>query len=155
MRRSIAFTLLAVAAGTLTVVAQTVNLRPGQYEYTLEMDLGIPAEGQKAVLDGAGFQKQKKLECLTAADVKDLKNLSAHPDLKELNCQMKSDPKWAGNKVTFMMTCAEDDLRMTMITDMTFGTDSFTTVTKVTDDKGRVTAMGGKMSARRVGECTK
>jgi hypothetical protein len=38
---------------------------------------------------------------------------------------------------------------------MTFGTDSFTSVTNVTDDKGRVTAAGGKMSARRVGECPK
>jgi hypothetical protein len=119
------------------------------------MDLGIPADGQKAVLDAAGFQKQKKLECLTAEDVNNIKNLSAHPDLKELNCQLKSDPKWAGNKVTFTMTCAEDDLRMTMITDMTFATDAFTSVTKVTDDKGRITTMGGKISARRVGECTK
>jgi hypothetical protein len=157
MRRSIAFALLIVAAGTLAALAQTVNLRPGQYEYTLDMDLGIPAEGQKAVLDAAGFQKQKKLECLTAADVKEMKTFAqsfAHPDLADMNCKI-SDTKSTGNTMTFTMACAEDDVRLTMRTEMTFGTDSFTTVTNVTDDKGRVTAPGGKMSAKRVGECAK
>lgn len=155
MRRSIVFTLLAV--GALAALAQTVNLRPGQYEYTLEMDLGIPAEGQKAVLDAAGFQKQKKLECLTAADVKDVKTFAqsfSHPDLADMNCKI-SDSKSTGNKMTFNMTCVEDDVRMTMRTEMTFGTDSFTTVTNVIDDKGRVTTAGGKMSAKRIGECPK
>jgi len=151
MRRSIFFALLVVAACTLTALAQTMSLRPGQYEYTLDMNLGIPAEGQKAVLDAAGFQKQKKLECLTAEDLKDMKNM-AHPELAELNCKI-SDPKSTGNKMTFTMTCVDDDVRMTMNTEMTFGTDAFTTVTKGKDHEGGVTT--AKMSAKRIGECPK
>ena len=153
MRRSIVFTLLA-AACTLTALAQTVNLRPGQYEYTLEVNLGIPAEGQKAILDAAGFQKQKKLECLTAEDVKDMKNIAQFfaREGEDMNCKM-TGLKTAGNKVTFNTTCEEDDVKVTSTTEMTFSTDSFTGLTKAKDNEGRVTTI--KASAKRIGECTK
>jgi hypothetical protein len=157
MRRSIVVTSFALAICTLAAIAQTVNLRPGQYEYTLDVSTGIPREGQKAVLDAAGYQQQKKLECLTAADVKDMTTFAqsfAHPELADMNCKIRN-PKPDGNKLTFTMACAEDGVHMTMRTEMTFGTDTFTTVTNVTDDKDRVIAPGGKMTARRVGECSK
>jgi ribosomal protein S13 len=152
MRSSIVFTLLAVAASTLAAFAQTVNLQPGQYEYTLEMNLGIPEEGQKAVMDAAGFDKQKKLECLTAEDVKDMKNIAQFfaREGEEMNCKM-TGVKTTGNKVTFNTTCEEDDVKVTSTTEMTFGTNSFTALTKGKDNEGRVTTI--KASAKRIGEC--
>ena len=90
-----------------------------------------------------------------AEDVKDMKTFAqsfAHAELAELKCKI-SDPKTTGSKMTFTMACEEDDVRITMNTEMTFGTDSFTTITKSKDHEGRATTT--KMSARRVGECAK
>ncbi len=126
-------------------------IRPGQYEFTVDMNLGgIPADAPKAVLDAAGFQKQKKLECLTADDVKGDITQMLMRELADSNCKM-SDLKWAGGRVTFTTTCVEDDLRMVMNHDVTVGTDSFTSVAKGKDNKGNVSTV--KTSARRVGEC--
>ena len=157
MCRSIVASSIVVAACSLVALAQAVNRRPGQYEYTLDLSTGVPKEGQKAVLDAAGYQNNKKLECLSGADVKDMTTFAqsfTHPDLADLNCKV-SDPRSTGNKATFTLRCSEDGVTMIMRTEMTFGTDSFTTVTNVTDDKGRVIAPGGKMTAKRVGACSK
>lgn len=131
------------------VVAAQVAIRPGQYEYTIDMNLGIPADASKAVLDAAGFQDQKRLECLTADELKgDIAKLFAG-ELADGDCKT-SDVKTSGNKLTFTTTC-EGDVRMVMDTEMTFGVDSFSGVTKGKDNEGRVITM--KASARRVGEC--
>ena len=45
--------------------AAQVTVRPGQYEVTLDLDLGIPKDAPKAVLDAAGFKNDTKLECFT------------------------------------------------------------------------------------------
>lgn len=139
--------LLAPAASEAQIA-----IRPGQYEFTLDMNLGIPAEAPKAVLDAAGFKNQKRLDCITADEVKgDVSKLFAR-EAEEQNCKM-SGVKTTGNKMTFTTTCEEDGVRTTMSTEMTFGTDSFTGVTKGKDHEGR--AISSKMSAKRIGECTK
>jgi uncharacterized protein DUF3617 len=131
------------------------TIRPGEYEFEIEMDLGMPGskEGAKAVFDAAGFQKNKRRECITPDDVKekDFTKLIAG-EMADANCKM-SDTKTTGNKLTFTMTCAEDDVRTTSTTEMTFGTDTFTSSTKGKDDKGHVMTM--KSTAKRIGECKK
>jgi hypothetical protein len=123
-----------------------VSIRPGQYEYTFDLDLGIPPEGSTAVLDAAGFKNQKRLECITADEVKGgLSKLFAQ-EAEEQNCKMS-------NVKTFTMTCEEDGIRITGNTEITFDTDSFTTVASFKDPDGRVRT--SKVSAKRVGECTK
>jgi hypothetical protein len=141
--------LLAPAMGEAQI-----NIRPGQYEVTLEMNMPIPADAQKAVLDAAGFNKQKRLECFTADDVKDMKNIAQYftRETEGLGCKI-ADLKTTGNKLTFNMTCEEDELRMTSTTEMTFGTDSMTSFTRAKyDELGESTV---KTSAKRVGACTK
>jgi hypothetical protein len=136
--------LLAPAAGDAQV-----SIRPGQYEYTFDLDLGIPAEGTKAVLDAAGVKNQKRLDCLTADDVKgDLSKLFA--EAEQENCKT-SNLKKTSNKITFTMTCEEDGIRIISYNEITFDTESFTTVTTFTDPGGRVRT--SKVSAKRVGEC--
>ena len=144
-------TILLVVVLLLPAVAGAQSaVRPGQYEYTIEMNLGIPADASKAVLDAAGFQNQKKLECLTADELKgDFAKLMADELASDDDCKM-SNVKKTENKLTFTTTCV-GDVQMVMNTEMTFGTDSFSFDTKGKDNEGRVITM--KASARRVGEC--
>jgi hypothetical protein len=124
-------------------------IRPGEYEYEMEMDFGKPggAEAGKAVIDAAN----KRRECITPEDVKEkdfMKLMAA--EMEDANCKM-SDTKTVGNKLTFTTTCVEDGMRIVSTSEMTFGTDVFTGVTKAKDDKGREMTM--KVSAKRIGEC--
>lgn len=145
--------ILLVAILVVPAAAEAQNtIRPGQYEITAEMDLGIPKEGTNAVMDAAGLKNQKRRECLTADDVKgDIATMFAR-EFEEENCKM-SNVKTIGNKTTFTTTCVDDDVSMTMTTEVTFGIDSFTTLTKGKTPEGQPTM--AKTSAKRVGDCPK
>jgi hypothetical protein len=55
------------------------------------MNLGIPADASKAVLDAAGFQNQQKLECLTADELKgDFAKLMADELASDDDCKMSN-----------------------------------------------------------------
>ena len=146
-----------LACASFAAASAQIQLRPGQYEVTLEMNLaGVPGDAPKAVTDAAGFNKDKRLECITADELKegkgtDIARLFAR-EAEESNCKM-SDVKTAGNKLTFTTTCVEDDVRMTMQTEMTFGPDSMAGVTTSKDQQGRTSTV--KTTAKRVGECKK
>jgi hypothetical protein len=147
--RLLALTLLVTPA----IGDAQVTLRPGQYEYTLELNLPVPAEATGAVLSAAGFDKQKKLECVTPEDVKDANDI---PGMfaREMGDECKvSDVTTSGNRLSFTATCVDDDVRMTMTSEMTFTADGFTAITKGKDNEGRVST--GRMTARRIGECPK
>jgi hypothetical protein len=143
--------LVIVLAATGVANAQFV-IRPGEYE--IAVSLGIPTEAEKAVLDAAGFQGEKRRECITAEDVKETSDIQKFlmKEMEDANCKM-SDTKTAGNKLTFTMTCEEDGTRMSWATEMTFGADTFSSVTKGKDHKGRPMTM--TMAAKRIGECKK
>lgn len=146
--RWLSIVLLAGAA-----VDAQMAIRPGQYEYVVEMNMGAAAEAGKAVVDGAGFEKNKRRDCLTPDDVKgDIATVFARAMEMGDDCRM-SNVKTTGNRLTFTTTCVEDGLRMTMNTDMTFAADSFSGVTTSRDQDGRTTTM--KMSARRIADCAK
>jgi hypothetical protein len=133
--RASTIVFIAALLVPLASAAQPLPIRPGQYEYTI-----------------AGFENQKTLECLTAADLKgDLAEVFAR-EADDLKCTA-SDIKTTGNRMTFITTCQDDDLRIAMDTEMTFGSDSFTVVTKGKDLAGRMSTT--KLSAKRVGECSK
>ncbi len=146
--------ILFVIALSVPVAGGQIAVRPGQYQFTIEMNLALPKEAQKAVLDAAGLDKpQKRLDCI-AEEVKDAKGFVDFyaPEMAEQNCKL-SDVKTAGNKMTFTMTCVEDDVRMTGTSELTFGTDSFSVVSNMKDPQGGVSTV--KTSAKRVGPCPK
>ena len=129
-----------------------IVIRPGLYEFTVDMSGGVPPEATKSVLDEAGLNKQKKRDCLTPDMVKgDVSQVFAR-EMEEANCKM-SNVKTTGNKLTFTTTCEEDGMRLVGTNEMTFGPDSIAGVTRMKDADGRVTTM--KMNAKRVGECSK
>jgi hypothetical protein len=126
-------------------------IRPGQYEYSIEMSMGDAQQAGKAVTDAAGFRKNKRRDCITPSEAKgDPAQVFAREMDMGDSCKM-SNVKTSGNKMTFTTTCAEDGLRMTMNTEMTFAGDSFGGVTTSKDQDGKVMTM--KMSAQRIGDC--
>jgi Protein of unknown function (DUF3617) len=157
--RALKISLVVVLLAPPATTQAQIRVRPGQYEYTLEMDLGGP--GGKEAVDavrraaGAGSESQKILQCVTADDVKDMTDADSivkffAREMAEDGCKI-SDAKTIGNKLTYTATCIEDGSRMTMTTEMTFSGDSITGSMKGKDYEGR--PMASKISARRVGEC--
>jgi hypothetical protein len=131
--------LLFMAAATV-VAAQSVTLRPGRYETNAVMDM-----------PGMKIAPVKDFDCITQADLKDFSKKLIDPDQAK-GCKV-SNYKVIGNLLTFNTDCKDGDTRVAMSTEMTFTADSYTGVLKSKDQDGRV--MNIKMTAKRVGECTK
>ena len=147
-------TIVLVIVLAAAAASAQISIRPGQYEYTLQMNMPIPKEASKAVLDAAGFDKeQKRLDCITAEDAKQAKEDVVKFFAKEMdpqNCKM-SDVKITANTLTFTATCVEDGMKMVINNQMTFGVDSFTGVGTMKGDGGLSSTT--RMTAKRVGEC--
>jgi len=135
--------------------AAQITIKPGQYEYTMNLDLGDAKAAGDAVLGGAGFKNNKRVECITPEDVKEkdaFKILNRAMTEDGGNCKM-SDAKTVGNKMTFTTTCDEDDMHMVMHNEMTFVGDSYVTVTKVKMPDGQTRT--STITAKRLGDCPK
>ena len=149
-----AFTIVLVLVLLPCVVGTAqIAIRPGQYEFTVDMKMdGIPPDAPKAVLDAAGFKQQKKLECLTAEDVKGgVMKMLAREMAAEDTCT-QSDVRSVGNNLTFTLTCVDDGVRTVIRSEMVFtGSDSFTGVATSKDSEGNAATV--KTAARRVGDC--
>jgi hypothetical protein len=149
-----AFTILfGVALLSPAVAGAQVTVRPGQYEVTIEMNLAVPKEAQKAVLDAAGFNKQqKRLECITPEQAKQAKDDVVKFIQREIDMSdcKPSDVKLSGSTLTFNLACRQDDVNMVGNNVITFGVDSFTSVGTMKGPQGASTV---KSTAKRVGEC--
>lgn len=137
--------ILLGLAGVLTLVAvavaQTVILRPGQYEMTVEMNMP----------GGVKMDPLKQTDCITSDDLKDFTKAFQEPDFAK-SCKV-SGYTATGSKVTFNTDCTEDGTRMTGKTEMNFTAESFTGQTTTKDAEGNVMTL--KMSGKRIGECPK
>lgn len=134
--------LLGLVALPLALHAQTVDLRPGSYEVTGEMEMpGMPMK----------LPPQKLMTCITAEDLKDLSG--ALRDQKEMKGCKVSNYKVSGRTVTFDEACETDGRKTTGTTEITAAGDSFTKVTKAKTGDGRVITF--KSNGKRVGECMK
>jgi len=148
-------TLRLVLAVSLVPVAAEAQLtvRPGLYEMTIEVvsSGGEMQRGMEAFL-GATLEGGKMLKCVTAEDVRGgLAQALAREVAEDGMCRL-SDVKTAGDRMTYVLTCEEDGVRMVMQNELTVrGNDAFTAVTKVTDADGITTTM--KLTAKRVGDC--
>jgi Protein of unknown function (DUF3617) len=121
-----------------------VQLRPGQYEMTADMDLA----GTKMT--------HKDTNCITADDVKDVSpagmtKLFMEAD-DEKSCKI-TESKMSGNTLTFSSVCESDGLKMISTAEITLATESWTSLMTMKDNKGRTTTV--KTTATRIGECKK
>ena len=134
--------LLGVVALTASVVAaQAVNLKPGRYEVSVEMEMAnSPTK----------MPPMKDTQCITAEDLKDFSRLLVDSEERE-RCKI-SDYRATGSKVTFNATCVEDGETYKMDAEMMFAGDSFTGMMR-SNHKGQ--AMTIKSVAKRTGACVK
>jgi hypothetical protein len=137
---------LAVAAGASTLLyAQTVNLRPGSYEFTSVIDLQLPPEVAAKI--GALLQQPHVTQqCITETDLEHVsKNINeGHNDQ---NCKI-TERSVTGNDVKFTMQCPNGTRHF----EGTFMSDSFKALMTMTGERGPVTI---RMTARRLGDCSK
>jgi hypothetical protein len=121
-----------------------IQLRPGQYEMTADMDLA----GTKMT--------HKDTNCITADDLKDVSpagmtKLFLEAD-DEKACKI-TDSKMSGNTLTFSSVCEADGLKMISTAEITIAAESWTSLMTMKDNKGRTTTI--KTTAKRIGECKK
>ena len=132
---NIAGVALMLAAGA-QVEAQ-VSLRPGLYERTLETEA-----------DGAAG-KHKDTLCISPEDAKDMVKTIAAAGA-ETSCKVSDVKTAAGGRLTFKMTCKDDDGTSSYSNDVTYGPDWYTNVSKGKTSHGDVTS---RVNAKRIGEC--
>jgi len=135
------FSLFMLPFVASTAAAQIVNIRPGEYEITVDIQTTQP---------GAPKGPIKRVECVTPEDVKDAANMFGGGNVE--NCKI-SDVKSTGNKTRFNTTCDEGGRKMTGSSEMTFGNDIVEQTSTMKDDQGRVVT--AKLFAKRLGECRK
>lgn len=142
-------TLAAVVVAGITSFAQP-SMRPGLYEFTVEIGGTIPGEAGKAVLDAAGLNKQVNRECVTPEAVKgSLAEVFAREMVEDGNCKM-SNVKTTGNKVTFTTTCDEDGERMVGTNEFTINGDNISGQARMTGADMTVTM---RITGKRIGAC--
>jgi uncharacterized protein DUF3617 len=149
------FAALAIAVGAAASVgvpalAQTVKLRPGQYEATSEMALpaGSPIK----------MPAQKNLICLAAEDLKDLPARVATAGPFQ-NCKVTEQTVTATG-IKFTKACTDPDGHpVTYAGDLTFtSSESYRQVVRISDGSGRTSnPMGSTITqtAKRIADCTK
>jgi hypothetical protein len=141
---------LAAAAMCGALYAQTVNLKPGMYEFVSTSQVTLTPEMQSRLPPGylARLQKpQTRQQCISDADLKQVSKKLAEERGNDPSCKM-TDHTVSGDKVKFVMQCQ----RITTHFEGTFSSDSFKAVISSQTDQGPMTI---NMTGRRIGDCAK
>jgi uncharacterized protein DUF3617 len=147
---SLALALLAAASYSLTLLAQTPNLRPGKYEDTEE--ISIPGRPGK-------MPPRKYVRCFTAEDLKDWNNLFKEDDNRG-SCKI-ADRKATATTLVLTKECSNAAGVFTATIDVTVTSpDSYHAVVNMKQSSGRATnpMLQGSTTtatAKWIGECTK
>jgi hypothetical protein len=149
-QRVVRLAALAAAAVSCALYAQTVGLKPGQYEFTSttslppEMLAKIPPQYQ------AMMQKPNVWQhCISQGDVDHVSQQisQGRPNQSE-NCQV-TEHSMSGSDVKFTTQCAHNTAHF----EGTFAGDSFQGTMVSTSDKGQTVTV--KIAAHRTGDCSK
>jgi hypothetical protein len=138
-RCAAAVAFFAVAALTIPVHGQSLQLRPGKYETTME---------RSAM--GHTLPPLKNVECVTVEDVKNLKGFATRLAQADETCTI-SNYRESREKVTFTSICDEEGVRSTAHAELTLGSESFRLVVESKDDEG--VEMTLTLTTRRIGAC--
>jgi hypothetical protein len=141
---------LAAAVMCGALYAQTVNLKPGLYEFVSTSQVTLSPEMQKRLPPGylARLQKPRtQQQCITDADLKQVGKKLSQERGNDPSCKM-TDHTVSGDKVKFVMQCQ----RATTHFEGTFSSDSFKALIHSQTDHGPMTI---NMSGRRIGNCPK
>ena len=151
-RAARAAVLAAAAGASFALYAQTMSLRPGLYEFTSTADVQLPPDVAAKMPPQYLAMMQKphvSQHCISQSDVDHVSREIAQgkPDQPE-SCKV-TEHSMSGNAVKFTTQCTHHTGHF----EGTFAAESFQGTMVSTTDKGQtVTA---KITARRVGECSK
>jgi hypothetical protein len=147
--------LLVAAFAATAAVAQgdmkafTSKIKPGLYEYKMEMDMGQMPGAPK----GMGKQTMTVQHCLTAKDIEDGQLGRKDPNSKT-DCKM-SDMKVSGNTASYKFAC-KGEMQMTSDNTITFVPDGYRMQSKMTmKTDGQTMNMVNNSQARYLGACKK
>jgi hypothetical protein len=141
---------LAAAVMCGALYAQTVNLKPGMYEFVSTSQVTLTPEMQSRLPPGYLERLQKpqtRQQCITDADLKQVSKKLSEERGNDPSCKM-TDHTVSGDKVKFVMQCQ----RVTTHFEGTFSSDSFKAVIRSQTDQGPMTI---NMTGRRIGDCSK
>src|SRR5579863_2330315 len=153
-RRSLIRRTAWLAAATASIAyAQTLNLRPGLYEFTSTADVQLPPDvAAKMPPQALAMMQQPRVtqHCITQTDLDHVsQQLSqGHGGDDASRCKV-TDHKIVGDQVTFTRECPSGTAHF----EGSFAADSFQGTIVSTGEQGRNITV--KMSARRVGDCSK
>ncbi len=131
--------VVALTLATCASAEAQVSLRPGLYERTLETEVS------------GATGKDKDTLCISPGDAKDMVKTIAAAGV-ETNCKVSNVKTATAGKLTFTLTCKDDDGVSTYTNDVSYGPDWYTNVSKGKTAKGSISS---KVDAKRVGECPK
>ena len=150
--RALRAAALAVAAAvSFALYAQTVNLRPGLYEFTNTADVQLPPDVAARMPPQALAAMQKphvSQHCIRQSDLDHVsQQLAAGKGQEPQSCKL-TDRSITGNTVKFTSQCEHHTGHF----EGTFASDSFQGTMVSTTDKGQTVTV--KIAARRVGDCS-
>jgi len=124
------------------------KMKPGMYEYKMEMDMGqVPG-----MPPGMGKQSMTFQKCLTQKDIDDGgfgKNQERAKRTESCDIQ---DMKMSGNSASYRMVCKEP--KMTADNHITFKNDGFSMDMKMAmEQRGQMMNMTQHMDGRYLGAC--
>jgi hypothetical protein len=147
--------VLAAALAASTAFAQgdmkafTSRIKPGLYEYRMEMDMGAIPGAPK----GMGKQTMSVQHCLTAKDIEDGQLGRKDPNSK-VDCKI-TDMKMSGNTAHYKFVC-KGEMQMTSDNTVTFVPDGYHMVSKMQmNHGGQVMNMTHNSQAKYLGACKK
>lgn len=145
--------LLAAAAGmSCALYAQTLNLRPGLYEFVSTADMQLPPDVAAKMPPQALAMMQKPhvtQHCITQTDLDHVsQQLSQGRGADNGQSCKVTDHSISGNVVKFTTQCAHGGGHF----EGTFASESFQGTMVGTGEQGRTVTI--KMTARRLGDCS-
>jgi hypothetical protein len=141
---------LAAAAASIAY-AQTLDLRPGLYEFTNTADMQLPPDVAAKMPPQALAMMQKPRvaqRCITQTDLDHVSQQLSQGSSPNESCKV-TDHRIVGNQVTFTSQCPRGTLHF----EGTFASDSFQGTVVSAGEQGRNVTV--KISARRVGDCSR
>jgi hypothetical protein len=142
---------LAAAGASFALYAQTVNLRPGLYEFVSVTDMQLPPEvAARMPPEYAAMMRkpQTHQHCITAADLDHFSHQLAEGRPDAQKCAM-TERSVSGGEVKFALQCERTAVRY----QGSFATDSFKGVMVMSGGQGRppVTI---RITGQRIGSCS-
>ena len=149
--RAAAAAALAALAISGALVAQSLSLRPGNYEFVTTTELKLPPQAAAALspdMLARLKQPQTHQACITDGDVAHARQLAGGRQQSDPSCKVTEQSR-SGNQMKFVLQCAHSTMRF----DGTFAGDSYQATMLMTSEQGQTTTVN--LTAHRIGDCPK